>query len=322
MQYMNIKYKKVYLIVNKKATGGHNTAKHAKKVLEALGVKIEKLYKVGNNNELKKRFEEVLKYKPDLVIIGGGDGSLSMAANYLANTGIPLAVLPLGTANDFARTLNIPCNLVDACQVIVEGKEDNIDLGLVTYAYNSKKYKDDEPKNTHYLNLASIGLGSSIPKEITHSSKRRFGALAYPFATLKAYLKYKPFHATFTFPQLDLPDIAIDNILQVGIGNGKYYGGGMQISPDASIKSESLEIYVISYTNFIGLFNIIRYLKSGNLNKSKNVKYFQSKEVIIETNKMLPINLDGDLTCFTPATFTSAPKALKVLVPQSFIKQR
>ncbi|WP_420911624.1 diacylglycerol kinase family protein, partial [Winslowiella iniecta] len=114
----------------------------------------------------------------DLIIVGGGDGSLNAAANALIATGLPLGILPLGTANDLARTLAIPKDLSRAVAIIAAGNLRQLDVGMV----------NERP----FFNVASIGFSASLAKNLTAASKRRWGVLGYAFAALKLFRQSRP----------------------------------------------------------------------------------------------------------------------------------
>lgn len=102
----------------------------------------------------------------DCVIVGGGDGTLNGVVDSLVETKLPLGILPLGTANDLARTLNIPFSIKQACEVITRGNLKAIDLGWV----NGK----------HFFNVASIGLSVEITRQLSRGLKRRWGFSPMP----------------------------------------------------------------------------------------------------------------------------------------------
>jgi hypothetical protein len=101
----------------------------------------------------------------DLVIVGGGDGTLNATIEAIIETQLPLGILPLGTANDLARTLAIPNSLPEACQIIASGNLRRIDLGSVNGKY--------------FFNVASLGLSVKITQQLTKEIKRRWGIFAY-----------------------------------------------------------------------------------------------------------------------------------------------
>ena len=102
----------------------------------------------------------------DLVIIGGGDGTLSMAADALVDAQLPVGVIPLGTANDLARTLNLPLDPLAAAEVIAAGRQRRIDLGWVN--------------GTHFFNVATIGLGVGVARRLTREAQTPLGRAGIP----------------------------------------------------------------------------------------------------------------------------------------------
>jgi diacylglycerol kinase (ATP) len=233
----------------------------------------------------------------DFVAIGGGDGTLNAGLSGLVETQIPLVILPLGTANDLARTLNIPNNLPQACQVAQTGKVKRIDLGCV---------------NGHYfLNVASIGLSVDITRKLSKIAKRRWGAIAYAIAAMKAVGELRTFRAEIRIGDRYL----YTRTIQVAVGNGRFYGGGMAVAEDAAIDDQNLDIYSLEVNHWWEIANMLPALWLGKHLSLPNVRYVQTQAVEIITNRPLPINTDGELLTHTPAEFRLLPKALKVMVP-------
>ncbi|RJQ86861.1 MAG: lipid kinase, partial [Desulfobacteraceae bacterium] len=161
----------------------------------------------------------------DMIIVGGGDGTLNAAVEPVLAAGLPLGVLPLGTGNDLARTLQIPAEPHLAAQVIAAGHIKKIDLGWVNHK--------------HFFNVASIGLAVKVTDALTPPMKKRWGALAYPMTLLSAYRSTRPFRAHIT---CDGTTHRLKSI-QIAIGNGRHYGGGMSIRHDAAIDDHRLNLY-------------------------------------------------------------------------------
>ncbi len=107
----------------------------------------------------------------DRVVIGGGDGTLNAAAPALIETGLPLGVIPLGTANDLARTLELPVDAAEAAAVVAAGRRRRIDMG--------------EVNGRPFFNVASLGLGVDLTRALTRDAKRRWGVLGYAVAGLR-----------------------------------------------------------------------------------------------------------------------------------------
>lgn len=235
----------------------------------------------------------------DLVIVGGGDGTLNRVVDSVAGTGLPLGILPLGTANDLARTLEIPTSIPAACQVIAEGHMRAIDLGWV----NGK----------HYFNVASLGLSVQIARELTGAVKRRWGVLAYLKTAARILWRARPFSAEIRSGSQRWPLRTV----QIAVGNGRYYGGGMAVADDAEIDDQRLDLYSLEVRRAWQVLPLLYALWRGRLRDRPWVRTLAAKEFEIRTRRPCPINTDGEITTRTPAKFRVVPRALRVYVPAS-----
>ncbi len=236
----------------------------------------------------------------DLVIVGGGDGTLNRAVDVLVELRLPLGVLPLGTANDLARTLGLPNDLTEACRVIAEGHTRAIDLGWV----NGK----------HFFNVASVGLSVALRRRLSQSVKGRWGILAYPLTALRAlWLLWnaRPFHVEIRAGG----EILHGKTVQLAIGNGVYYGGGLTIAADAAIDDQRLDLYSLQVQHWWQVVPLLPALRSGTLAGWPNVLTRHGQAFAIHTRRPRSINTDGEITTRTPAEFRVVPRALTVLVP-------
>ena len=233
----------------------------------------------------------------DLVIVGGGDGTLSSAAPALIETGLPLGILPLGTANDLARTLGIPLDVAEAARVIVEGKLRPIDVGEV---------------NGHpFFNVASMGLSVNVTRELTHDMKQRWGKLGYAVATVRALSHMRPFWAAIHVGD----EVHRVRTLQIAIGNGRYYGGGLAVEEGAAIDDGCLNLYSLEFDHLWKLALVYPAFRKGRHGMWKEVRTMRCSEVEIRTRRPKKIDTDGELTTETPARFRVLRKAVSVFVP-------
>src|SRR5918995_168007 len=292
------------LIVNTRSRTGERTFFEALDCLQELGVPLGVTYAIRDPARLPETVREVLDDGSGygFLILGGGDGTVSSVVDFLAHHDTVLGLLPLGTANDFARTLGIPQDIEGACKTIAEGKLVDIDLGLAG--------------DNYYVNVASVGLGVEATRALSPWLKRSTGPLAYPMAAIKAFLKHEPFSARLTFPDGDHETVEYDRLLQVAVGNGRFYGGGMVVAPESGIDDKLLDIYAIDLGRQRDLIGAVRYLKSGDFIKTDGVHHFRTPRVRLETDPELPVNIDGELVSRTPQDFSIAHNALDVLVPQ------
>ena len=283
-------------LVNRQARRGAQNIELAAQKLRRSGFE---LVEVPTENPLQlseviRRHERMV----DLVIVGGGDGTLNAAIGGLVDTQIPLGILPLGTANDLARTLGIPTNIDLACAAIAGRQMKRIDLGWV---------------NGHYFfNVASFGLSVEITDRLTQQTKRRWGVMAYGIAAIQALWQSRPFRVTIRSGD----KIEKVRTIQVTVGNGVYYGGGLAVADDASIADERLDLYSLEIDHFWRWVNLLPAMYRGRHHLYPYVHAQQGQEFFIDCNRSLAINTDGEIKTETPAHFKVISKAISVLVPE------
>jgi diacylglycerol kinase (ATP) len=235
--------------------------------------------------------------KIDCVVAAGGDGTMNAVADGLLQTGLPLGILPMGTANDLARTLHIPTDLVAASAIIAAGRIRKIDCGEV---------------NEHaFFNVASIGVSAELAERLTPERKKRFGRLAYALTALRILASARPFRAAI----VSKDGVKRVKTLQIAVGNGRYYGGGMAVEADACIADGKLDLYSLEVKRVWKLLLMMRSFRAGSHGLWREVRTERSTAFEIRTRRPRPVNTDGDLVTFTPARFIVRPKAISVFVP-------
>ena len=275
--------KKALLLINRYSRRGEKSLPLAVDYFYSHGLELI-IKPIKHSHELSTVVKDY-KDRVDLVVVGGGDGTLNAVVDSLVETNLPLGILPLGTANDLARTLNIPVSMKEACDVIANGSLKSIDLGWV----NGK----------HFFNVASIGLSVDITNKLSGCLKRRWGVLAYGITALQVISKTRRLNATIKIDQEKLPV----NTIQIAIGNGKYYGGGMPIANDAAIDDQRLDLYSIELQYWWEIFPLLWHLPRGQHNNLPCVRTIEGREIEIHTPKSHDINTDGEITTITPAKF-------------------
>ncbi|MBD1926657.1 lipid kinase [Trichocoleus sp. FACHB-90] len=287
--------RRALLLVNRHARRGKEALSQAFSKLQELGIDLQE-----ESTEKPKQLPDIIRRwsdRVDLVIVGGGDGTLNAAVDGIVDTQLPLGILPLGTANDLARTLAIPQALDEACQVIANGKQQRIDLGWV----NGK----------HFFNVASLGLSVQITKQLTKEIKQRWGVLAYAVTAIRVVGRSRPFLAEI---RSNGESIKVKTV-QIAVGNGRYYGGGMTIAEDAAINDQRLDLYSLEIERAWEIIPLLPAMKQGQQADLPGVRTLQSQEIEVYTNKRRPINTDGEITTYTPAKFRLIPEALSIFVP-------
>ena len=238
-----------------------------------------------------------LRQDHDLVILCGGDGTIASGATAVMESGLPLGIIPMGTANDLARTLDIPMDLVQAADVIVAGNQRRIDIGSV---------------NGHaFFNVASIGLSSELAQGLDPGLKRRFGRLGYALAAGRVLSKARPFTAWIT----ENGNRSKVRTFQIAVGNGRHYGGGNVVQEEAEIDDGHLDLYSLEMSSVWKLALLLRSFRSGRHGAWNEVRTAKGIAFEIDTRTPMPVNTDGEIVTSTPASFTVHPKAVSVFAP-------
>lgn len=233
----------------------------------------------------------------DFIILGGGDGTFNAAVEAVLAVERPLGILPLGTANDLARSLGIELSAVEAAETIAQGHIRKIDLGWV----NGK----------HYFNVASIGLAAGLRPLLTRARKRRWGVLAYPISLITVYRDTRPFRARI----VSNGKIKNTAAIQIAIGNGRHYGGGLVVHQDSSIDDHLLNLYCIQPQPFKDLVRMLPALKDGTFSNQQGVWIMNGSEFRIVTGRAKRISADGEIVARTPAVFKVKSGILPVFAP-------
>lgn len=232
----------------------------------------------------------------DAVIVAGGDGSLNVALQGLVKANLPLGILPLGTANDLARSLGIPVDVEGACAVIAGGIAHPIDVGRVNGVY--------------FFNEMSIGISPTVTRLLTKEQKAKLGIFALIVRGLGAARMMRRF-------RVDLDCDGRRHALhtaQLTIGNGRSFGGFIQ-SDEASLDDHRLDLYSISFPTWWSYLEGLYALVRRRYDHTRSVTTMHGASFGIRTRRRRPIEADGEIVSMTPATVTVVPDAVRVFVP-------
>ncbi|MDO9707753.1 lipid kinase [Paracraurococcus lichenis] len=285
------------LIINQKARSGAEQAEAAAAALRAAGLAVQAFDPPEGMSCGDAVTEGLAQGGFDRVVIGGGDGTLNAAIPGLLKAGLPFGILPLGTANDLARSLGIPLDLEGAARVIATAAPRPVDLGEV---------------NGHcYFNVASIGFSAELAAELKSEAKKRFGKLGYAVAALGLVRRARPFTVVL------MHDGAVERVrtIQVSVGNGKHYGGGMTVAEDARPDDGLFDVYSLEVRHWWRLLMLLPWLRRGTQGSWRDVRAFRTTALELRTRRPRPVNTDGELTTRTPAVFRLRPAALMVHAP-------
>lgn len=285
------------LAINKQSARGEAEVGAALAILEDSGQEI--VLHEGGGPEALLDFIRGNAAGAQRVVIGGGDGTLNLVIDAILDCGLPLGILPMGTANDLARGLGIPTNPVEACRIIADGQTRHIDLGWV----NGK----------HFFNVASLGASVEIARTMQRRRDRnaRWGVLSYPIAMVEAARHCSPFRALLRVDG-HTQDV---RSYQISVGNGRFYGGGMRVAEDAALDDGTLDLYSLKVRSAWQVLLHLPALRAGRHQNWRGVLHLRGREITIQTDHPMPVNTDGELTTHTPAVFRVVPGAVPVFVP-------
>ena len=245
----------------------------------------------------------------DVVIACGGDGTLNEVVNGLAATGAAgpeLAILPFGTGRDTIRTYGIPKRPERALELLHGGHTRTIDLGRATFR------TPDGEGSRWYINIGSCGLTGAAAERAQRTSKRFGGTPSFLYAIVVTFAAWR--NVPFRVEVDDQPalELVANNVI---CANGRVFGGGIRICPQAEPDDGLLDVLVWGDVGKLDLaFNLPRLYRGTHLGHSK-VTVARGRRVRVETSRPLPVELDGELPGTTPATFEIVPQALRLRVP-------
>jgi YegS/Rv2252/BmrU family lipid kinase len=288
------------LIVNTRSRRGGEWFQAARQALRAHGINITKEHAVRNPAQITTEVRDAIRQGFPLVVVGGGDGTLSSVVRYFVGTESVLGALPLGTGNQFARDLGIAADVETACDVIANGVAAHVDLGIAG--------------NDYFLNVATVGLTTRIAEELTVDAKRRFGRLVYAVALLRALRRVRPFHVRLTLPH----GVHEFDTLQVVVGNGRFHAGPFPLTPGATITDGLLVAYVLNATDRTAILRFALNLPGGHHVDLDSVPTFETTEAMLEATPVQRVTVDGEIVFKTPIRFGIEPRALRVMAPADF----
>jgi diacylglycerol kinase (ATP) len=255
-----------------------------------------------------------LRGGPRLVVAVGGDGTVNEVVNgfFDGDTAIApeaeLAVVPIGTGRDGARTYRIPGKPERALAIVASGATRTIDLGRATYVAHS-----GEEESRLFLNIASCGLSGAVAERANRTSKRLGGTPSFLWATVATFAGWKNVGFKITMDDEQRELIANNTI----VANGRYFGGGMHIAPDARPDDGLLDAIVFGDVGRLDLALNMHRLYRGTILRHPKASHRLARTVSVETARPLPIEIDGEQPGVTPVRFEVVPAALRLRVPST-----
>jgi lipid kinase YegS len=259
-------------------------------LLKELRASVYALRQAGHRVRARLTFEEHDAFRfaraasrrgEDLLIAAGGDGTIHQVVNGIVRSGADrcprLGVVPLGTANDFAKGLQLPLTIAEAMHVAVQGSPAVIDVPRVN--------------GRCFINVSTGGFGPDITEAASAKAKQRFGKLAYLFTAMRKLTQLEPMHALF---EADGSVMYEGPFFFFAVGNARHTGGGTPVTPHADYSDARLDLAVFTGEKRREFLSLLPDLRSGKHPRDPDVLYVQAAQIAVTARDAFAVNADGE----------------------------
>jgi diacylglycerol kinase (ATP) len=249
--------------------------------------------------------DTAVSWGADRVVVAGGDGTIAQVAAAAGDAGIPLAVVPAGTANDFARRMGLPAGLSAACRLAVRGTR----LAALELGWMSGRTDGVRVGDRPFVNVASSGLPAPAA-EHARSWKDRLGPLSYAAGALAAGATAKPLTCLV---ECDGRELLAGEAWQVTVAASGAFGAGAQV-PEADPTDGALEVVAIEAGPRMGLVSLAYRLRKGTLTDHPRAFHVHCSRAEVQVPDCTRFNVDGELVTMGDARFTAQKEAFQLVV--------
>jgi diacylglycerol kinase (ATP) len=233
-----------------------------------------------------------------IVAAAGGDGTYGEVANGIVGTSARLGIIPLGTGNDFARALGLNTDLERSVRTLFEGTPHAIDLGRTGDRY--------------FINVAGCGFDAAVAERVNRGFRRLRGTSAYVAAVYQTLLSFRAAEMRLVLDG----EIRTVRAMLCSIANTPTYGGGMKIAPDARIDDGWFDVCILAEAGRFEFMRAFPRVFKGTHVTHPKVTILRARVVSVESDRPLPVLVDGDVLDTTPAHFQIHPAAIQVMTPR------
>jgi len=307
--------KSIFILINP-AAGKGNIKTFPKSNLIEAGYKVEEQLSRGLG-DCTRRVRKALKNGFTTIVIVGGDGTINEAVNgffeddRLINPSASLAFYPSGTGSDFGRTVLKNCRKMEKIkllEMIENGIIKKVDTGKVIF-----KDKNGRLKQRYFVNVMDGGLGAETAYLVNKKKKKGEGLLTYLKQVFAAVFRYRNRIFKLKVDGVEKFSAAANTAV---VANGKYFGGGLKIAPDAEVDSGYLEVVLLADVTVSAIFLNLYRLFTGSIYQHPKVLHFRAKTVEFSAEPEVKIELDGETPGFAPVKAVVCPKSLNLLLPR------
>jgi diacylglycerol kinase (ATP) len=245
---------------------------------------------------------EALASGAGLIVAMGGDGTLNEVVAGLADDfgRARLGLLPLGTGNDFARSIDVPADLDAALAVLAAGNVRRVDVARATLAGESR----------HFVNMSAGGVGGMVSEKASEH-KERWGPLAYLRAAVGTLPELQGFKTRITLDGFERLDVDAYNVV---VSNGRYVAAGIPVSPRSLLDDGLLDVMLVPAVSLPELALLVPQILLGRHTESDLLHFRKAGRIDIEADPPMSFNVDGELIGEGPIRFELLPRVLEVVV--------
>ena len=240
----------------------------------------------------------------DYIIAAGGDGTLNEVINGIASPhrirGVRMGIVPLGTANDFARSMKLPARMEDNIDILRAKQTVLVDLVRVT-----------GKRTRYFINVSAGGFSGAVDEKLTPQIKSTWGPLAYLRSAAAALPKLRAYHATVIFDDVERWEGELYNIV---IANGQFVAGGLPIAPDASVRDGLLDVLLVPKRPAREMALLTAQMLLGKHLSSDVIPFRRTRKISVKSRPRIWFNVDGEPFGDDPAVFQILPRALEFVI--------
>jgi diacylglycerol kinase (ATP) len=265
----------------------------AERILRELGADVD-AHASSSPADMTREAADASRGDYDRVVVCGGDGTLHLSVREFDLANGTLALIPLGSGDDFAKVLGIPRDLRAACELALRGTPREVDVAVAN--------------GIRYMGVAGLGFDSEVARYANENVKFLRGSLVYLYAIIRVLPRFTPHRVTINGTRNE-------EIMFATVGNSRQYGGGIRIVPDAKIDDRELDLCIVHRTSRMQLLKTLPKAYTGAHVKSPFVETGRGTEFTFDSERPMDVYADGERITATPVRFGLADQRLRIVAP-------
>lgn len=251
----------------------------------------------GEATNIVKKYTE---QEECIVYAVGGDGTINEVVNGMVGSNSTLAIVPAGSGNDFIRTIYPGYDKENLLSKLLRGKKESIDLVQINGKY--------------FLNIASVGIDAEVVFNATQFKKIKYikGDFAYIMSIFKTLFNHRSNRLKV---QIDGKETCNKEVLLLAVANGKFYGGGIPIAPNASVNDARADIYLVKDLKLLKILWVLPKLFRAKHHEIKELETYRARAIKIESDNLFKLNIDGEIVLTNQVEMQVIPQAIQVVIP-------